>query len=59
MVFVSFQYWSARYAVLRKIVDLHGVLDLGQGIGRSGVAKEAAAQTLDKVKHAMQIDYFA
>ena len=25
----------------------------------SGVAKEAAAQTLDKVKHAMQIDYFA
>ena len=24
----------------------------------SGVAKEAAAQTLDKVKHAMQIDYF-
>ena len=25
----------------------------------SGVAKEAAAQMLDKVKHAMQIDYFA
>ena len=25
----------------------------------SGVAKEAAAQTLDKVKHAMRIDYFA
>lgn len=25
----------------------------------SGVAKEAAAQALDKVKHAMQIDYFA
>ena len=25
----------------------------------SGVAKEAAAQTLDKVKHAMMIDYFA
>lgn len=25
----------------------------------SGVAKEAATQTLDKVKHAMQIDYFA
>ena len=25
----------------------------------SGGAKEAAAQTLDKVKHAMQIDYFA
>ena len=25
----------------------------------SGVAKEAAAQTLDRVKHAMQIDYFA
>ena len=37
--------------------DPAAVMDiLRQG---SGVAKEAAAQTLDKVKHAMQIDYFA
>ena len=37
--------------------DPAAVMDiLRQG---SGAAKEAAAQTLDKVKHAMQIDYFA